>query len=122
MRRRPPRSTRTDTPFPYTTLFRSRKPDRIEALTGLGDLYVRLQRPHDAFEVLGHALQVAPDQLETLACYAAALSLAGRIDEAMSCCDRLVALYPDNSVALSYRATPRDNAGDRKSVWEGKSV
>src|SRR3546814_18596837 len=24
MRRRPPRSTRTDTPFPYTTLFRSR--------------------------------------------------------------------------------------------------
>src|SRR3546814_5202175 len=23
MRRRPPRSTRTDTPFPYTTLFRS---------------------------------------------------------------------------------------------------
>src|SRR3546814_18865287 len=26
MRRRPPRSTRTDTLFPYTTLFRSRQP------------------------------------------------------------------------------------------------
>src|SRR3546814_7007681 len=26
MIRRPPRSTRTDTPFPYTTLFRSREP------------------------------------------------------------------------------------------------
>src|SRR3546814_4275214 len=26
MIRRPPRSTRTDTPFPYTTLFRSRRP------------------------------------------------------------------------------------------------
>src|SRR3546814_2726971 len=26
MRRRPPRSTRTDTLFPYTTLFRSRRP------------------------------------------------------------------------------------------------
>src|SRR3546814_10840830 len=28
MRRRPPRSTRTDTLFPYTTLFRSRRPTR----------------------------------------------------------------------------------------------
>src|SRR3546814_18050337 len=32
MRRRPPRSTRTDTLFPYTTLFRSRpKVERIQA-------------------------------------------------------------------------------------------
>src|SRR3546814_5509511 len=29
MIRRPPRSTRTDTLFPYTTLFRSKVPDRI---------------------------------------------------------------------------------------------
>src|SRR3546814_5400605 len=29
MMRRPPRSTRTDTPFPYTTLFRSRLIDAI---------------------------------------------------------------------------------------------
>src|SRR3546814_11434729 len=29
MRRRPPRSTRTDTPFPYTTLFRSEKPAKL---------------------------------------------------------------------------------------------
>src|SRR3546814_4635224 len=28
MIRRPPRSTRTDTLFPYTTLFRSQQPDR----------------------------------------------------------------------------------------------
>src|SRR3546814_21152762 len=28
MKRRPPRSTRTDTPFPYTTLFRSKGEDR----------------------------------------------------------------------------------------------
>src|SRR3546814_5861021 len=32
MRRRPPRSTRTDTLFPYTTLFRSAKLARAEAL------------------------------------------------------------------------------------------
>src|SRR3546814_20917079 len=31
MRRRPPRSTRTDTLFPYTTLFRSGEISRVEA-------------------------------------------------------------------------------------------
>lgn len=88
------------------------QPDRIEALTGLGDLYVRLQQPQEALEILEHARQLAPDQLEVLAYYAAALSQAGRIDEALSCCERLVALYPDNSIALSYRATTREHAGD----------
>src|SRR3546814_7075928 len=35
--RRPPRSTRTDTLFPYTTLFRSaRSPDRRAAVPGRG--------------------------------------------------------------------------------------
>src|SRR3546814_18258909 len=38
MIRRPPRSTRTDTLFPYTTLFRSsRGPPRRDALAGAGD-------------------------------------------------------------------------------------
>src|SRR3546814_20173630 len=36
MIRRPPRSTRTDTLFPYTTLFRS--PDNVDAWRGLGAL------------------------------------------------------------------------------------
>src|SRR3546814_19208339 len=46
MIRRPPRSTRTDTLFPYTTLFRSTKPnavhvhsalhDQIDRVTGMG--------------------------------------------------------------------------------------
>src|SRR3546814_8287724 len=31
MIRRPPKSTRTDTPFPYTTLFRSQPPDHAPA-------------------------------------------------------------------------------------------
>src|SRR3546814_6122924 len=34
MIRRPPRSTRTDTLFPYTTLFRSRFSGRVVAITG----------------------------------------------------------------------------------------
>src|SRR3546814_2935771 len=32
MIRRPPRSTRTDTLFPYTTLFRSRIPENLQAI------------------------------------------------------------------------------------------
>src|SRR3546814_1046355 len=38
MIRRPPRSTRTDTLFPYTTLFRSISPDRSLGAEALGDL------------------------------------------------------------------------------------
>src|SRR3546814_6319803 len=36
MIRRPPRSTRTDTLFPYTTLFRSRKRVTLESLRKIG--------------------------------------------------------------------------------------
>src|SRR3546814_19605174 len=39
MIRRPPRSTRTDTLFPYTTLFRSRGPDS-SYLAGPDDVYI----------------------------------------------------------------------------------
>src|SRR3546814_18321405 len=35
MKRRPPRSTRTDTLFPYTTLFRSTLPTMVQAIGGV---------------------------------------------------------------------------------------
>src|SRR3546814_6984258 len=41
MRRRPPRATRTDTLFPYTTLFRSAVHARMQA-NGLGEAAARL--------------------------------------------------------------------------------
>src|SRR3546814_6203431 len=48
MIRRPPRSTRTDTLFPYTTLFRSAEADgladrRLEGVDARGDLIQTLQ-------------------------------------------------------------------------------
>src|SRR3546814_7071793 len=49
MIRRPPRSTRTDTLFPYTTLFRSRPwaglrlRELLEIGDNIGDVFVRLQ-------------------------------------------------------------------------------
>src|SRR3546814_6988319 len=44
MIRRPPRSTRTDTLFPYTTLFRSNNPG-AGAAAGAGVLYQHFRRP-----------------------------------------------------------------------------
>src|SRR3546814_15182149 len=45
MIRRPPRSTRTDTLFPYTTLFRSVRPDDCPGIAALGfeDVLERLE-------------------------------------------------------------------------------
>src|SRR3546814_15269835 len=40
MIRRPPRSTRTDTLFPYTTLFRSRRYARARAKAGIGEALI----------------------------------------------------------------------------------
>src|SRR3546814_3229836 len=47
MVRRPPRSTRTDTLFPYTTLFRSCRHRRSSAISG-GDISMRIapETPH----------------------------------------------------------------------------
>src|SRR3546814_4769935 len=50
MIRRPPRSTRTDTLFPYTTLFRSVEP-RLIAILALDIQRIAVGRPMDAREV-----------------------------------------------------------------------
>src|SRR3546814_12973883 len=48
MIRRPPRSTRTDTLFPYTTLFRSHDAPGIVTRTDLLEALTRLRLPLDA--------------------------------------------------------------------------
>src|SRR3546814_6612107 len=45
MTRRPPRSTRTDTLFPYTTLFRSLTWSEGKIVLGLRDRHALFQRP-----------------------------------------------------------------------------
>src|SRR3546814_4327757 len=64
MRRRPPRSTRTDTLFPYTTLFRSlalqRRPPR--QLDALGLAQLGLERLRD----LVQAIDAGPDVVAVL--------------------------------------------------------
>src|SRR3546814_14591363 len=48
MIRRPPRSTRTDTLFPYTTLFRSREVERCKAQAGGVAFEMAAQQAGDA--------------------------------------------------------------------------
>src|SRR3546814_11084843 len=55
MIRRPPRSTRTDTLFPYTTLFRSLRQDVALALVERFERLVEQRMPHVAFLRLGDA-------------------------------------------------------------------
>src|SRR3546814_9574748 len=59
MIRRPPRSTRTDTLFPYTTLFRSSR--KISALVVLKELVLDLLFVTDTFLKDGRAGRVVPD-------------------------------------------------------------
>src|SRR3546814_4753503 len=54
MRRRPPRSTRTDTLFPYTTLFRSRI-SLFDVLTRVG---VHEEHTADLFLLVLHRIEV----------------------------------------------------------------
>src|SRR3546814_18601149 len=51
MIRRPPRSTRTDTLFPYTTLFRSRGTDLVNTVSNDKDVAVRAAGLKDAVKV-----------------------------------------------------------------------
>src|SRR3546814_12057733 len=66
MRRRPPRSTRTDTLFPYTTLFRSNPgnvPDRagtLEAVALRDHLLDMTGGRQRAMEVVGHRAAARP--------------------------------------------------------------
>src|SRR3546814_3904900 len=59
MIRRPPRSTRTDTRFPYTTLFRSEAEVRQQLGEGAVEQLLRLHR--------GEVLAIDPDEIDRAA-------------------------------------------------------
>src|SRR3546814_9889621 len=52
MIRRPPRSTRTDTLFPYTTLFRSAREDIVTALAALAETIILELHQHHRREMV----------------------------------------------------------------------
>src|SRR3546814_16805735 len=93
MIRRPPRATRTDTLFPYTTLFRSRSgPPRSHLERHIADI---------------GAVQADPDALAQVSDLV--LSYAG---VGAACAD----------IGTEHHVPHGKGKGDRKSVVEGKSV
>src|SRR3546814_16440692 len=78
MIRRPPRSTRTDTLFPYTTLFRSNRAARRQAEAGLADAVIAGTHVAVlALEEIQHALRARLRRIDRLALLIIAL-IAGR--------------------------------------------
>src|SRR3546814_18388391 len=90
MIRRPPRSTRTDTLFPYTTLFRS---SLLEVRGGevVGGLPQQRAAAGDLHVVLGHRLAVPVVQDER----GVALRVPGRRGGIDEVAERLVGLRPE---------------------------
>src|SRR3546814_13626204 len=79
MIRRPPRSTRTDTLFPYTTLFRSTHPPA----NGFGDLQrlrlVDIQRHRELVATVAHGVAAVADAPAQHRRHAAQDIVAGRV-------------------------------------------
>src|SRR3546814_11585757 len=71
MIRRPPRSTRTDTLFPYTTLFRSGAGEQLEQFVALAPADRALQRGQilgEALEHVEHRLAIGEEQIGRASC------------------------------------------------------
>src|SRR3546814_17116491 len=128
MIRRPPRSTRTDTLFPYTTLFRSVGRRIEQGGSASGRLPVRCASPCPACRCKGRR---SPRGVALVAArrYRAGLSNQTLSDRSVSACRHtsvpgLVGPAPARETLGRGRffvaATCR--CGDRKSVVEGKSV
>src|SRR3546814_1475094 len=109
MKRRPPRSTRTDTLVPYTTLFRSAHPDSLaqqaDVQAVLADLGIT--------EAAGHVLEVLhkTDLLDAAGRGHLAQRLAERPDSVL--CSALTGQGCDTVLALIDR---RLSARDRQST------
>src|SRR3546814_10963918 len=106
MIRRPPRSTRTDTLFPYTTLFRS-----IRASRETADLPVIMLTGHNDAAAAVEALATGADDL--LAKPVAVDLLAARIERTIDRAQRIAELKRTNAM-LDARIATR-GIDDRKS-------
>src|SRR3546814_16677020 len=106
MIRRPPRSTRTDTLFPYTTLFRSRASGGLQ---WLADAIAGFERGHTGRRAGEFSI--------------AALAALGDFFTANNTVDILVGGGLSKDIAVRHGISPKLSASlDRKGVAEGKSV
>src|SRR3546814_4506696 len=83
MIRRPPRSTRTDTLFPYTTLFRSRR-QKLDQVVNDGVMAGHYCGPTQYCLRPGHPIRYAASQhrkLATQCCFTRCMNSAARSEE-----------------------------------------
>src|SRR3546814_17690304 len=102
MIRRPPRSTRTDPLFPYTTLFRS----NAAAMAWLSLCYMRQRRFAEGEKLMSRALETAPMSAEVQTVYAKLLHGLGRMDGAVNAYSRALDLEPQHGAIHRELAVP----------------
>src|SRR3546814_14851197 len=108
--RRPPRSTRTDTPFPYTTLFRSAAVSDEPVNDSTSPAASASSRPADA----PHTRLSAPSGSTLAASTSATISWAS---QAVAVAGLTTIGTPDSSAGAAFSHSPQDgNLKDRKST------
>src|SRR3546814_19588789 len=114
MRRRPPRSTRTDTLFPYTTLFRS----LWRSFPGKTGIAVR--RIDGEWELSQRGEELFPQQ--SVSKLWVALTVLDAIDRGELSFDRKVRIGPEDMTLFHQPPAARGRSEDRTSVVWGKGV
>src|SRR3546814_1111667 len=115
MKRRPPRSTRTDTLFPYTTLFRSRFLS-VAHVPGTGHALVlpghqRLAQPHQRHLLLRAHVQPAA--------VAAGIDLAAQVDRArvvLRLREAALVGQRDHQRGVAHRARSEEHTSELQSL------
>src|SRR3546814_4771553 len=114
MIRRPPRSTRTDTLFPYTTLFRSQI-DPVDYQSGVADAEAAVAQQQAAIAQIGAQKQLQDAQIQV----ADAGVVAARAPFKKSSADyrRSEALIEEGAVSRQlYESAEAEQVQDRKST------
>src|SRR3546814_21064640 len=113
MIRRPPRSTRTDTLFPYTTLFRSDALGLAQQLPGPINLLLkrRERRDRQAGEILRLVDEAGRLVLDLLDLVVDLLQRAGRLQDVRRLVGRVIDDAPATELRLRRTGGPRAGSG-----------
>src|SRR3546814_19776265 len=118
MIRRPPRSTRTDTLFPYTTLFRSDAAERLAAtLTAVADRFGLITRcvQTDGTQPVGRAIGPAPEARDVLAVLTRAPDAPLELRDRACILAGVILEIGEVALAGTERATDDQTVADRKT-------
>lgn len=91
-------------------------PRNVEALHGLGVLWLQQDKPEKAEPLLGRAVQLAPGNAAAWQDRGVALRGLDRLDLALDCFDRAIALNPNNAAGHHHRGTVLLRMGDNEAA------